>query len=379
MKLLSIGLACRALTTLILAALAISMTSSALFAAAANPALSKAQKDAEAKGFIFVATHEEIVSKAKQESKVRVVVSTDANILKHLTAGFKKKYPFIDIRTEELRGTDSYIRQLHEIKSGLVKGQDVNDLAYDFYDEYPPFQKKFDILGMAEQKILQIPVQLVDAVNRNVVAMGSGIQVVAYNKKLIGAEKVPDTWEGFLKPEFAGRKFVLDIRPKDISALVPAWGLEKTLDFARKLAAQKPIWARGNTRVLTAMLAGEQTLLLGPDFDSVIRIMDKDKTDSIAYKLVEPVPVRLNEAQGILSKAENPYAALLWLEFVGSPEGQKILDESGPYEASVFIPGTFQERAARGKKQSVVDWGHYNKIPEYEKKIIEAYGFPRAQ
>ena len=379
MKLLSIGLACRALTTLVLAALAISMTSSALFAAAANPALSKAQKDAEAKGFIFVATHEEIVSKAKQEGKVRVVVSTDANILKHLTAGFKKKYPFIDIRTEELRGTDAYIRQLHEIKSGLVKGQDVNDLAYDFYDEYPPFQKKFDILGMAEQKILQIPVQLVDAVNRNVVAIGSGIQAVAYNKKLIGAEKVPDTWEGFLKPEFAGRKFVLDIRPKDISALVPVWGLEKTLDFARKLAAQKPIWARGNTRVLTAMLAGEQTMLLGPDFDSVIRVMDKDKTDSIAYKLVEPVPVRLNEAQGILSKAENPYAALLWLEFVGSPEGQKILDESGPYEASVFIPGTFQERAVRGKKQSVVDWGHYNKIPEYEKKIIEAYGFPRAQ
>jgi hypothetical protein len=23
--------------------------------------------------------------------------------------------------------------------------------------------------------------------------------------------------------------------------------------------------------------------------------------------------------------------------------------------------------------------GHYNKIPEYERKIIEAYGFPRAQ
>jgi hypothetical protein len=64
---------------------------------------------------------------------------------------------------------------------------------------------------------------------------------------------------------------------------------------------------------------------------------------------------------------------------VGSPEGQKILNENGPYEASVFIAGTVQERAARGKKQSVVDWAHYNKIPEYERKIIEAYGFPRAE
>ena len=379
MNLLSARLARRAPMILILAAVAIQMTSGPLLAAAASPALIKAQKEAAAKGYVFVATHQEIVSMAKQEGKLRVVVSTDGSLLKHLAAGFKQKYPFIDIRAEEIRGTDAYIRQLHEIKSGLIKGQDVNDLAYDYYDEYAPFQRKFDILGMAEQKILQIPVQLIDAVNRNVVAIGSGIQVVAYNKKLIGAEKVPDSWEGFLKPEFAGRKFVLDIRPKDTSALVPAWGLEKTLDFARKLAAQNPVWARGNTRVLTAMLAGEQQMLLGPDFDSVLRVMDKDKTDSIAYKLVEPVPVRLNEAQGILRNAENPYSALLWLEFVGSSEGQKILDERGPYEASVFIAGSVQERAARGKKQSVVDWGHYNKIPEYERKIIEAYGFPRAQ
>jgi iron(III) transport system substrate-binding protein len=375
MKVLSIGVGYRVLAL-------ITMTMSFATVApvdAASPALIEAQRSAEAKGYAFIAAHQEIVSKAKEEGKLRVVVSTDGNLLKHLAAGFKKKYPFIDIRAEEIRGTDAYIRHLHEIKSGMVKGQDVNDLAYDYYDEYPPFQKKFDILGMAQQKVLQIPVQLIDAVNRNVVAIGSGIQVVAYNKKLIAAEKVPDSWEGFLKPEFAGRKFVLDIRPKDVSALVPAWGLEKTLEVARKLAAQNPVWARGNTRVLTAMLAGEQQMLLGPDFDSVLRIMDKDKTDSIAYKLVEPVPVRLNEAQGILRSAENPHAALLWLDFVGSPEGQKILDERGPYEASVFIPGSVQERAARGKKQSVVDWAHYNRIPEYERKIIEAYGFPRAQ
>jgi ABC-type Fe3+ transport system substrate-binding protein len=266
---------------------------------------------------------------------------------------------------------------IQEMKAGLTKGQDVNDLAYDYYNEYPPYQKKFDIFGMAEQKVLQIPVQMVDPINRNVVAMGSGIQVVAYNKKLIAAEKVPDTWEGFLQPEFRDRKFVLDIRPKDVSALVPAWGLEKTLDFARKIAGQKPVWARGNVRILTAMLAGEHALLFGPNFDSVLRA--KDPAETLAHKILEPVPVRLNEAQSVLNTAENPYAALLWLEFVASPTGQKILDQDGPYEASLFIPGTVQEMAVRGKKLSVVGWDHYNKIPEYEKKIIEAYGFPKAE
>jgi spermidine/putrescine-binding protein len=44
---------------------------------------------------------------------------------------------------------------------------------------------------------------MIDPNNRNIVAIGSGIQVVAYNKKLIAENKVPSTWDGFLKPEFA--------------------------------------------------------------------------------------------------------------------------------------------------------------------------------
>ena len=89
--------------------------------------------------------------------------------------------------------------------------------------------------------------------------------------------------------------------------------------------------------------------------------------------------MRLNEFEGILNSAESPHAAILWLEFLASPEGQKIFDEKGPYEASVFISGTVQEQAARGKRQSVVDWTHLVKVPEYQKQIVEAYGFPQAK
>src|SRR5262245_9108201 len=155
-------------------------------------------------------------------------------------------------------------------QAGLTKGQDVNDLTYDYYNEFLPHQKKIDIAGMAQQGVLNIPPQMIDPANRNIVAIGSGIQVVAYNRKLIPESQVPSSWEGFLKPEFADRKFVLDIRPKDISALVPAWGMEKTLDFARKLAAQRPVWARGNTGVVARMLAGEYALHIGPSFDVVL-------------------------------------------------------------------------------------------------------------
>lgn len=362
---------------ILLISLAILNTS--VHAAEPSAALLKAKKEAEAKGYLFAASHDEIVSRAKQEGKLRVIVSLDAGILKRLSESFTKKYPFIQVQADEIRGIDAYTRQLQELQAGLAKGIDVNEVDYDYYNEYLPHLKKVDMYGMIEQRVLQMPLQMVDPINRNIVAVGSGIQVVVYNKKLIPTESVPNAWEDFLKPEFKDRKFALGIRPKDVAVLVPAWGLEKTLDFARKLSAQKPIWVSGDTRTITSMVAGEYALFFGPNFDSVLRAKNKDKADVLGYKLVEPIMVRLNESEGILASAERPYAALLWLEFAASAEGQKILEEGGPYEGSVFIQGTVQEKSVRGKKQSLVDWSHYAKMPEYMKRVVEAYGFPRAE
>jgi ABC-type Fe3+ transport system substrate-binding protein len=348
-------------------------------AAEPSPALLSAKKEAEAKGFLFAASHDEIVSRARREGKLRVIVSLDAGILKRLSEGFTKKYPFIQVQADEIRGIDAYTRQLQELKAGLVKGVDVNEVDYDYYNDYLPHLKKVDMYGMAEHRVIQMPLQMVDPVNRNVVAVGSGIQVAAHHKKLFPADSVPAAWEGFLRPELKDKKFTLGIRPKDVAALVPAWGLEKTLDFARKLAAQNPIWVSGDTRTITSMLAGEYPLFFGPNYDSVLRAKNKDKMGVLGYKLVEPVIIRLNESEGILASAEHPCAALLWLEFVASSDGQKVLEEGGPFEGSVFIQGTVQEKAVRGKKQSLVDWRHYAKMPEYMRRVVEAYGFPRAE
>ena len=246
-------------------------------AAESNAALLTTQKVAESKGYLFVASHQDLVSRAKKEGKLRVIISMADGPLKHVTEGFKKKYPFLDTRSQATRGTEVYVRQLQELNAGLTKGVDVNDLQYDHYEEYLPHLKKFDILGMAEQQVLQIPVQMVDPINRNIVAVGSGIQVVAFNRKLIPAEKVPNHWEEFLKAEFKDRKFMLDVRPKVLVALVPVWGLQKTLDFARKLAAQKPVWGRADTRIVTFILAGEHALGVGPNFDSVLRVKAKER------------------------------------------------------------------------------------------------------
>jgi ABC-type Fe3+ transport system substrate-binding protein len=206
----------------------------------------------------------------------------------------------------------------------------------------------------------------------------STLQVVAYNKTLIAAEKVPDRWDDFLKPEFKGRKFTADIRPTEIAALVPAWGLEKTLAFSRKIAAQQPVWVRGGTRTVTAIAAGEYPMFLGPNYHSVRRAQEKDPTKNLGMKLPEPIPTRLSDTTAVFASAAHPYAALLWLEFLVSPKGQKIADENEPYGASLFLAGSAQESVTRGKKLSLVDWEHFDKMQGYQEKVVEAYGFPKA-
>lgn len=348
----------------------------AVLGAAAGSALQKAKQESESKGFIFETSRDEIIAKAKKEGRLRVLTSLEIEALKPVSEAFKKKYPFIDLRAEEIAGTDTYQRMILEMKSGMASGWDVNYLTTDYYDDYFPYQKKFDVLGMAQQGVLQIPLGMIDPVNRNIVSYTTNTQVVAYNKKLIPEDKVPSTWEDFLKPEFKGRKFVVDIRPQEVANLIPAWGLEKTLQFARAIAAQNPIWVRGHSRTIAAMAVGEYAMLLGANLNSTNRAMHKDRSGALAYKVVEPVPIRIADHESVFGKAASPYAGLLWLEFIAGPEAQQIINRDD--KGSVFSPGTTPHQLTQGKKVTLIAWEHAPKLEELQKKVFEAYGFPKA-
>jgi iron(III) transport system substrate-binding protein len=349
----------------------------ATIASAQNNAMLQAKSAAEAKGYIFETSRDAILAKAKKEGKLVVFSSQDADTIRAAADAFRKKYPFIDLKASEIAGTDTYRRMIQELSLGKPTGWDVNYVAFDYYAEYLPHQKKFDMLGMAKHGVLQIPAEMIDPVNRNIVALQTNLQALAYNKKLVSESKLPATYEDMLKPEFKGRKFATDIRPRAIAALVPAWGLEKVLSYSKRLAAQEPIWTRGDSRSMPYMTGGEIPMILGLNYKSYLRFKDKDVQDVLGSRVIEPVPVRLTEAEGVSGTAQNPYAALLWLEFQAGPEAQAILDKVDR-AASHLIAGTFHERAMRSKKVSLLGWEHYPHMQKYEEEVVKAFGFPRA-
>jgi iron(III) transport system substrate-binding protein len=351
---------------------------------AASAGLATAKKQSEAAGFIFEDNRAEIIAKAKQQGgRIRVLSSLDPELFPHMTASFKKKYPFLDATMVEITGLDANERFLLELKTGVVKDFDVVQLSPERYPEYLPHAKKFDILAMAEQGVLGIEPKMVDPKNRTVVSLATVLFVGAYNKNLLPADKVPTTWDGFLRPEFKGRKMMVDIRPIMYSTFAACpdqgMGVEWMVNYAQKIRAQQPIWVRGYSRTLTSMNAGEYALHSGVYYHTVVRLMQKMPQNNLELKFIEPVPATLFEAEMVLNSSRNPHAGLLFLEHQASAEGQKIIDEREPLKASLHTPGSVAAKQLKGKKVCLNSYDTLQQSSGWERMAVEAFGLPAAE
>jgi hypothetical protein len=151
------------------------------FAAEVTTDPAKTKKDAEAKGYVSLANRDAIVAKAKKEGALRLISSMERETAKAATAGFMKKYPFINFTIGERMGTESAQRLLLEIKSGRPTEWDLVQLTPEFGNEYNPYLVKFDIVRMSEQGVLRIPLPMIDPIRRNVVGFSSRFPVISYN------------------------------------------------------------------------------------------------------------------------------------------------------------------------------------------------------
>jgi len=362
----------------ILLALAYCSVAPVAQAGSAGAGLIQAQKEAEAKGFRLEGNREEIIAKAKKEGGLRALLGFDKPTIVALRDGFRKKYPFINPHFEEHGNPAESQRYLLELQAGRTSDWDIVNVLNEGQYEYASYTEKIDLRAMAEQGVLQIPPKMINPESRNVIALSSTVDAVAYNKKLLPPDLVPKTWDDFLKPAHSGRKLLVDIRPNSIAGLVPAMGLEWVEAYARKLAAQQPVWVRGHTRYLNAMAAGEYRLFFGTYYHGVMRMKNRGAQD-LEVLIIEPVPVRLTETHTIVKGARRPNAAMLFLEYVASAEGQKIMWDVEPFKSSIYSPGSKTEELARGKKISLGDWEHGMKQPVYMEKLTAAFGFPREE
>jgi hypothetical protein len=135
--------------------------------------------NAAADGNLSLGSHGEIVARAKKEAKLNVISSLDAATFKPMMQSFSKKYPFIEVRMQEIGGPEALQRFLLELKAGTVKDFDTSEASSEFFLEFAAHAMKIDIQALAQKGVVGINPKMVDPESRAVVAVASSICSIA--------------------------------------------------------------------------------------------------------------------------------------------------------------------------------------------------------
>jgi len=150
--------------------------------------------------------------------------------------------------------------------------------------------------------------------------------VVAYNTSKVRREELPTNYLGFLDPKWKGRIGIEATDAEWMATLVKLWGANEGMAYFRKLAEMKPDMRKGHVLLAELIAAGEIPVGLTAYHSNAESL--KKRGAPIDWVPMQPVVAR---PQGIAvgREAPQPHAALAFVDFVLSPEGQGILASMG--------------------------------------------------
>jgi iron(III) transport system substrate-binding protein len=158
--------------------------------------------------------------------------------------------------------------------------------------------------------------------------------VVAYNTAKVKRAEIPSSYEGFADPKWKGRLALESTDAEWLATLVKTWGEAKGMDYARRLSDLRPAVRTGHVLLASLVAAGEVPVGLTA-YNSNVEPL-KRKGAPIDFVPVQPVVAR-PQGIGVARNAPHPNAALLFADFVLSPEGQRLFESMGRVPASTRV------------------------------------------
>jgi iron(III) transport system substrate-binding protein len=281
------------------------------------------------------AREEFLVAGAKKEGEVADYTSTNHQMSGPLIKLFEKKYPFIVVKLARIGGSQIIQRVETEAKTGL---------------------HAVDVMGTGELGIVSlidrgVMAKYISPMRENLrpgFADKEGLWTVqhatllfsAYNKKLVKADEVPRSWEDFLDRKWKG-KLSLDTEAFEwMEFLLNLMGEQRASRYFEGLSQQDVKFLRGRSLQLQLLAAGEFPITM---VSNANLILDLKK----AGAPIEPIrisPVLLRPSLLLLAaNAPHPHAAMLYLDFLLSKDGQSLLASSGRLPSRRDVQAEYRE------------------------------------
>ena len=269
------------------------------------------------------------VDAAKKEAKVVVYGAQVPQAMKPLHAAFEKKY---GISVEYWRGSSTQVseRALTEWRAGkpgfdVIEGnRGVQLIMRDdglFQKYIPPSSAKFPAKFKEKDGMITpwrvLPISIL------------------YNTDMVKPGDLPKSFDDLLNPKWSGKITMPDPTRHTTTAQF-LWNLnkfkgDKWLDLVKGFANQKPLLVESLAPVTTTIIKGE-----APVGITYIKYVKQYK-GPVNYVLMDKYLTDPNY-MSLSAKAAHPNAAKLYLDFICSAEGQKLVAEEGEF---VMSPGIF--------------------------------------
>jgi len=247
--------------------------------------------------------------------------STNLQDLEYILQKFKQTYPFI--RTDYYRSSGDTVVQ--KLITETQAGQHFADVI-----EIQPFET-FRLIeaGLIQSYIVPeseiYPENAKDPEGLWVVDRINTV-VIGYNTDMVSEYDVPDEWDDLLDPKWEGQ---IGVEVNDIelmAGMAKEWGDEKAFAFWEGIAALKPGLVTGHTELAELVAAGEFAIsptLYGYRIErmkSAGAPIDWVKTDQV---------VAYSELISLAADAPHPAAAKLFINWMLSETGQKVIQDLG--------------------------------------------------
>lgn len=293
----------------------------AALALAALPAASQVKPNATAAdtaGYTGADREQKLLEGAKKEGPLNIYTSAQTDDMGALVKAFEAKY---GLKVSVWRSSSEKVlqRAIQETRG--------NRFTVDIVETNGP-----ELESLHREKILQavksphLKDLIAPAIRPHGEWVGTRLNVFvqAYNTNAVKKEEVPKRWEDLTNPKWKGKLGIEEKNDDWFATVVQQMGGEQQgLAFFRKLVETNGISPRkGHTLLNNMVVSGEVPMAL-----TVYNYMPqqaKEKGAPIDWFAIEPAIARSN-AVGVAAKAPRPAAALLFYEFMLSPEGQKLL------------------------------------------------------
>jgi iron(III) transport system substrate-binding protein len=269
-----------------------------------------------------------LIERAKQEGSVVLYTSLAPTESKPLAEAFEKRY---GIKVDLWRALSDKVVQR------VITEARANRNTVDVVETNGP-----EMEALAQEKLLaevhspyleDLPADAIPP-HRTWYPDRLNFFVVGYNTEKVKRSELPATYEGFLDPRWKGRIGLEATDSEWMAAIVKRWGESKGMDYFRKLAAMKPDMRKGHVLLAQLVATGEVPVGLTM-YNANIESLKK-KGAPIDFVPVQPVIAR-PQGIGVAKDAPHPAAALLFVDFVLSPEGQKLYESMGRVPASTKV------------------------------------------